>query len=94
MPEERNRIEVDRIACLLLCPDERSRDTLRSEAAAGQIEVVGDVMADACFRLAPLARDRSRALERFGVEPGRFLLATVHREATCAPIGSRASRKA
>jgi UDP-GlcNAc3NAcA epimerase len=85
MPEERNRIEVDRIACLLLCPDERSRDTLRSEAAAGKIEVVGDVMADACFRLAPLARDRSRALERFGVEPGRFLLATVHREANVRP---------
>src|SRR4029079_17580598 len=72
MPEERNRIEVDRIACLLLCPDERSRATLLSAAAAGKIEVVGDVMADACFRLAPLARDRSRALERFGVEPRRF----------------------
>jgi UDP-GlcNAc3NAcA epimerase len=85
MPEERNRIEVDRNAGLLLCPDERSRATLRSEAAAGKIEVVGDVMADACFRLAPLARDRSRALARFGVEPGRFLLATVHREANVGP---------
>ena len=29
MPEERARIEVDRLAALLLCPDERSAATLR-----------------------------------------------------------------
>src|SRR5918911_2035236 len=29
MPEERNRIEIDRGAQLLFAPDERSRDTLR-----------------------------------------------------------------
>src|SRR5690242_8459123 len=28
MPEERTRIEVDRIATILFCPDERSADTL------------------------------------------------------------------
>ena len=28
MPEEHNRVETDRLAQLLLCPDERSRDTL------------------------------------------------------------------
>jgi UDP-GlcNAc3NAcA epimerase len=42
-------------------------------------------MADACFRLAPLARERSDALERLGVEPGRYLLVTVHREANVRP---------
>jgi UDP-GlcNAc3NAcA epimerase len=81
MPEERNRIAVDRIGALLLCPDERSRRTLLAEGVAGTIEVVGDVMADACFRLAPVARERSTVLERFGVEPGRYLVATIHREA-------------
>ena len=30
MPEERTRIEVDSIADLLLCPDERSRGILES----------------------------------------------------------------
>src|SRR5438046_8697659 len=59
MPEERNRIAVDRIGALLLCPDERSRATLVHEGVAGRIEVVGDVMADACLRLAPVARERS-----------------------------------
>jgi UDP-N-acetylglucosamine 2-epimerase len=85
MPEERNRIEVDRVSGLLLCPDERSRATLERERAAGRVEVVGDVMADACFRFAPIARERSRALERFGIEPGRYLLCTVHREANVRP---------
>ena len=31
MPEERNRVEVDRVAALLLCPDERSAEILRGE---------------------------------------------------------------
>ena len=41
-------------------------------------------MADACFTLAPLAARRSHALERFGVEPGGYLVCTVHREANVA----------
>jgi UDP-GlcNAc3NAcA epimerase len=85
MPEERNRIEVDRIGALLLCPDERSAETLRKEGAGGRIEVVGDVMADACFRLAPIARERSRVLSRLELEPGSYVVATIHREANVRP---------
>jgi UDP-GlcNAc3NAcA epimerase len=85
MPEERNRIEVDRLARLLLCPDERSRATLAAENVEGEAVVVGDVMADACFRLAPIARERSDALQRLRVEPGGYLLVTLHREANVQP---------
>jgi UDP-GlcNAc3NAcA epimerase len=81
MPEEHNRIEVDEIAAVLFAPDERSRETLGSEGVSGRVEVVGDVMYDACLTFAPIARERSGALERFGVEPGRFVLVTLHREA-------------
>ena len=81
MPEERNRIETDRLAQLLLTPDERSREQLASERVPGRAEVVGDVMADACYRLAPVARERSRALQDLGLEPGGYLLLTLHREA-------------
>jgi UDP-GlcNAc3NAcA epimerase len=81
MPEERTRIEVDRLSALLLCPDERAAATLQAEGVGGAIEVVGDVMADACFRLAPIARQRSRILERLGLEPGTYLVATIHRDA-------------
>jgi UDP-N-acetylglucosamine 2-epimerase len=81
MPEERNRIETDRLAQLLLTPDERSREQLASERVPGRAEVVGDVMADACYRLAPVARERSRALQDLGLEPSGYLLLTLHREA-------------
>src|SRR6266571_2515943 len=56
-------ILVDGIAALLFCPDERSRGTLQTEGVSGRIEVVGDVMADASLRFAPIARERSRILE-------------------------------
>jgi UDP-GlcNAc3NAcA epimerase len=85
MPEERTRIAVDRIADLLFCPDERSRDTLLAEEVPGRIEVVGDVMGDVALRFGRVARNRSAALQRFGVEPGSYVVATVHREANVKP---------
>ena len=77
MPEEHNRIEADRIAWLLFCPDDRSRITLEKEGALGRIYVVGDVMSDASMRFAPIAR------ERFPIpfEPRSYIVATVHRQA-------------
>jgi UDP-N-acetylglucosamine 2-epimerase len=81
MPEERNRIAVDRISALLLCPDERSAQQLEIEGVPGRREVVGDVMADAARLFVPLARERSGILERLGVEPGGYVVATIHREA-------------
>jgi UDP-GlcNAc3NAcA epimerase len=84
MPEERNRIEVDRLGAILFCPDERAAATLEAEGARGRREVVGDVMADATLKLAPLARERSPILARLALEPRRFAVATVHREANTA----------
>ena len=70
-----------RLADLLLCPDERSASTLRAEGVRGRAEVVGDVMADATLRFAPVARER--------VPPphpaGGYVVATVHREANVRP---------
>src|SRR5438876_5014043 len=85
MPEERNRIAVDRIAALLLCPDERSSAQLAAEEVAGRREVVGDVMADANRIFAPIARERSRILDTLGVAAGGYALVTVHREANVRP---------
>jgi UDP-GlcNAc3NAcA epimerase len=81
MPEERNRIAVDRMAALLLCPDERSASQLESEGVTGRREIVGDVMADATRLFAPLALKRSQVLDRLGLEPGGYAVVTVHREA-------------
>jgi len=81
MPEEHNRVETDRLSQLLFAPDERSRATLRREGVAGRVEVVGDVMMDANLRLAPLARERSKILERLRLESGEYVVVTLHREA-------------
>ena len=40
MPEERNRIETDRLAQLLLCPDERSRQTLAAEGVPNEAHLI------------------------------------------------------
>jgi UDP-GlcNAc3NAcA epimerase len=85
MPEEHNRVEVDRLSSLLFCPDGRSAEVLRGEGVDGRVEVVGDVMADANFRLAPIARERSRILAAMELEPGGYAVATVHREANVRP---------
>jgi UDP-N-acetylglucosamine 2-epimerase len=85
MPEERNRIEVDALSTYLFTPDERSAETLRTEGAPGEIHVVGDVMADAAARFGPLARRQSGILTTLGLEPGSYVLATVHREANVRP---------
>jgi UDP-N-acetylglucosamine 2-epimerase len=85
MPEERNRVAVDRIARLLLCPDERSSEQLAAEAVTGRREVVGDVMYDATLRLAPIARRRSTIVEHLGVRPGEHVVATIHRQANVEP---------
>jgi UDP-N-acetylglucosamine 2-epimerase len=84
MPEEHNRIETDRLAELLFAPDERSLGVLEGERVYGRIEVTGDVMADACFRLGPIAREQSSILDMTGVRPFTYAAATLHREANVA----------
>jgi UDP-N-acetylglucosamine 2-epimerase len=79
MPEERNRIEVDRLSALLLCPDERSARQLESEDVHGRREVVGDVMADATRLFKPIARRRAVPRE------SPYSVLTIHREANVQP---------
>ena len=85
MPEERNRIAVDRISTVLFAPDERSAATLHAEDVPGEVHVVGDVMADVARCFAPLARSRSHILEALGLQPNAYVVATVHREANVRP---------
>jgi len=85
MPEEVNRMLVDRLSTLLLCPTEPAVRNLAHEGITEGVHLVGDVMYDANLRLAPLARERSTALEDAGVGPGRYLVLTLHREANVSP---------
>jgi UDP-GlcNAc3NAcA epimerase len=85
MPEELNRIIVDRLSTLLFCPTDAAAANLKAEGIIEGVHQVGDVMLDANLRLAPIARQRSQALELVGVEAGGYALVTVHREANVRP---------
>jgi UDP-GlcNAc3NAcA epimerase len=85
MPEELNRLLVDRVSALLFCPSDVAVANLAAEGIVEGVHVVGDVMYDANLRLAPIARARSKALEEAGVEPGRYLVLTLHRQANTEP---------
>jgi UDP-GlcNAc3NAcA epimerase len=85
MPEEVNRIEVDRLAAILFCPDEHAAATLEAEGVPGRREVVGDVMLDATLQLAPAAKRRSHVLDALDLQPGGYVVTTVHREANAVP---------
>jgi UDP-GlcNAc3NAcA epimerase len=89
MPEELNRVLVDHLATLLLCPSEVGAENLRAEGVSAEsgatVEVVGDVMVDVAMRWLPLARADRAALEPYGVKPGAYLLLTAHRAGNVDP---------
>jgi UDP-N-acetylglucosamine 2-epimerase (non-hydrolysing)/UDP-GlcNAc3NAcA epimerase len=81
MPEERNRVLVDQLSTLLLCSTETAIEHLRAEGAPGTAVLVGDVMVDVACATSRLTRANLEALDRFGVTPGGYILATAHRAA-------------
>jgi UDP-N-acetylglucosamine 2-epimerase len=83
MPEERNRIEADRLADVLLAPTHSARDNLLVERVKGSVHVTGDVLADVL--LATAGR-----LPRRG-ESGEYVVATVHRNYNTDDPGRLAS---
>ena len=79
MPEELNRVLTDHLADWLFAPTPGARDILRGEGLpASRIHVTGNTVVDELL-LQRLRADRPGLAERFGVTPGRFALATVHR---------------
>lgn len=81
MPEEINRVVADRLSGLLLCSTQTAVANLRAAGIGERARLVGDVMADVVFEFGPIAERRSRALDRFGLQRGGYLLATAHRAA-------------
>ncbi len=79
MPEEINRIVADQLSTLLFCPSQVAVDNLAAEGIGKNVVVTGDVMADALQFAATKATAQSDILARLGLQPQRYLLATVHR---------------
>jgi UDP-GlcNAc3NAcA epimerase len=91
MPEELNRVVCDHCSTWLFCPTatavrnlerEGFSTTVTGPASADRPHVLlsGDVMYDNSLHFAKLAAERSTLLKELGLEPGAFLLATVHRD--------------
>ncbi len=79
MPEETNRLVADHLSELLFAPTPEAMRNLEREGLADRARQVGDVMLDALRAFAPVARERSRVLERLGLARGGYLVATLHR---------------
>lgn len=71
MPEERNRVETDRLADLLCAPTEVAVANLEREEVRGEIRLTGDVLYDMLLT--------SRRNIRPSGEKRPFVLATIHR---------------
>lgn len=79
MPEEINRVLTDHASDLLFAPTKVAMDNLSREGLLSRAVLVGDVMADILFRIRPKLRDAQDVLERWGVQPGKYALLTLHR---------------
>jgi UDP-N-acetylglucosamine 2-epimerase len=79
MPEEINRVVVDHLSALLLCPSQTAVENLAAEGITRGVHLVGDVMAEALAFAAERARRRSTVLARLGLAEKGYLLVTVHR---------------
>jgi UDP-GlcNAc3NAcA epimerase len=79
MPEEINRIVADHVGDLLLVPNEQSAKQLASEGVTRGVRVVGDLMVDLASQAAAAIPERPPLLERMGVQPRAYAVATIHR---------------
>jgi len=80
MPEEINRIVADQLSDVLFASTDSAVVNLEREGVpADKVHRVGDVMFDAALMFSRVAAERGDILAKYGVEPKRFILATVHR---------------
>ena len=87
MPEEINRVLVDHLSALLFAPSQVARDNLAAEGLHKGVEIVGDVMVGAVEMAAGISRPRHDWLQRWGVDTGKYLLATIHRAENTDDVG-------
>jgi len=78
MPEERNRVITDHLSTLLLTHSDDADKNLVAEALTARISFVGNTMIDT-LRANEGAALELEAWREFGLEPGRYVLVTLHR---------------
>jgi UDP-N-acetylglucosamine 2-epimerase (non-hydrolysing) len=87
MPEEINRVLTDRISDLLFATERAGVENLTREGIEpGRVHLVGNVMIDTLLRHRERAR-RSGALADLQLEPGRYVVVTLHRPSNVDEAG-------
>jgi UDP-GlcNAc3NAcA epimerase len=80
MPEEINRLLTDHLSRLLFCPTPTAVSNLRKEGIGKGVFEVGDVMYDAFVAYQSKFKKNIKILRELQLSPGRYCLATVHRQ--------------
>jgi UDP-N-acetylglucosamine 2-epimerase (non-hydrolysing) len=75
MPEEHNRIEIDKLADFLFCTEQSGVNHLEKEKAKGEVHLVGNTMIDTLIRMLPEIEKAELDLE----PPENYVVATLHR---------------
>jgi UDP-N-acetylglucosamine 2-epimerase len=81
MPEEINRILTDHVCDVLFTPTDAASRNLAREGITEGVWQVGDVMYDALLHNVAVSERRVSVLDRLGVRPKEYVLATIHRAA-------------
>ncbi len=79
MPEEHNRVMTDHCSDQLFCPTTTAVENLSREGITKGVHLVGDTMFDAVLQFGDNASEHSSILQQLGIEPRKYLLATLHR---------------
>lgn len=80
MPEEINRIEIDKISTYLFTTEQEAINNLESEMISkSKIIPVGNIMIDTLLSNM-IEIDRSNILETLHLQKKRYILATIHRQ--------------
>ena len=78
MPEEINRVLTDHLSRWLFCPTDTAVANLKREGIERGVHVVGDVMYELVVKFGGRG-DLPPGWSALGIEPQRFVLATIHR---------------
>jgi len=91
MPEEINKVLTYHTSDLLFAPTKTAVESLLHEGIPEErIKLVGDVMYDAALFYCKKAERQSQILNKLGLKPKEYILATVHRaENTDDPLRLR-----
>ncbi|RLE42058.1 UDP-N-acetylglucosamine 2-epimerase (non-hydrolyzing) [Candidatus Woesearchaeota archaeon] len=80
VPEEHNRLIIERLGDYLFAPNELARKNLEIDNVGGEIFVVGSTLVDALEKVKNVATRKSTILEELGLNRNEYFLMTMHRE--------------